>query len=43
MLNNDYRDILLALSNRKADGLKFEDAFANSQTIEIEGIPVHVL
>jgi predicted nucleotidyltransferase len=25
------------------DGLTFEDAFAHSQTIEIEGIPVHVL
>ena len=25
------------------DGLKFEDAFLNSQTIDIEGIPVHVL
>ena len=25
------------------DGLEFEDAFARSQTIEIEGIPVHVL
>ncbi|MDR0443595.1 MAG: nucleotidyltransferase [Treponema sp.] len=26
-----------------ADGLKFEEAFANSQTIDIDGIPVHVL
>jgi hypothetical protein len=25
------------------DGLKFEDAFANSQTIEIEKIPIQVL
>jgi predicted nucleotidyltransferase len=25
------------------DGLKFEDAFSNSQAIDIEGIPVHVL
>jgi hypothetical protein len=25
------------------DGLQFEDAFLNSQTIDIEGIPVHVL
>jgi len=25
------------------DGLKFEDAFLNSQMIDIEGIPVHVL
>jgi hypothetical protein len=25
------------------DGLKFEDAFTNSQVIDIEGIPVHVL
>ena len=25
------------------DGLKFEEAFTNSQTIEIEGIPIQVL
>jgi predicted nucleotidyltransferase len=25
------------------DGLKFEDAFARSELLEIEGIPVHVL
>jgi hypothetical protein len=25
------------------DGLNFEEAFANSQTIEIEGISIHVL
>jgi hypothetical protein len=25
------------------DGLKFEDAFARSQLIDIEGIPIHVL
>ena len=25
------------------DGLKFEEAFAHSQTVEIEGIPVQVL
>jgi hypothetical protein len=25
------------------DGLKFDDAFAHSEIIEIEGIPVHVL
>jgi hypothetical protein len=25
------------------DGLNFEDAFANSEILEIEGIPVHVL
>jgi hypothetical protein len=25
------------------DGLSFEEAFANSQTVDIEGIPIHVL
>jgi hypothetical protein len=25
------------------DGLRFEDAFAKSQTVDIEGIPIHVL
>jgi hypothetical protein len=31
-------DILTAI-----DGLTFEDAFARSELLEIEGIPVHVL
>jgi len=25
------------------DGLNFEEAFANSQTVDIEGVPIHVL
>ena len=42
MLNSHYRDILLRLSEKEVKFL-LVGAYARSETVEIEGIPVHVL